>query len=70
MTVTVSKVGFTVMNTFPVALRPVTELFALTEIDIVLGADNGGTMGAANFCCAPLVPDTGTSVTPEGATQV
>lgn len=70
MIVTESMVGFTVTGTLAVALRPEVELFAVTANDSVLGADSGGTMGAANTCCAPLVPATGVSVTPCGASHV
>lgn len=68
--VTESIVGFTVIGTLAVALRPETELLAVTANDSVLGADSGGTIGAANTCCAPFVPATGVSVTPCGASHV
>lgn len=55
---------------FAVVLRPVFELRAVTVNDNVLGAVRGGTVGAVNVCCAPLVPETGVSVTPLGAVQV
>lgn len=68
--VTVSMVGFTVIGTVAVALRPETELFATTANENVVGAERGGTNGAAKACCAPFVPATGMSVTPCGATHV
>ena len=48
--VTVSADGFTVTLTFPVELRPVDELVAVTVNDKVLGAVLGGTVGAVNVC--------------------
>jgi hypothetical protein len=68
--VTVSADGFTVTLTFPVELRPVVELVAVTVNDKVLGAVLGGTVGAVNVCCAPFVPETVERVTPAGAVQV
>lgn len=70
MIVTVSMVGFTVIGTVAVALRPEAELLATTANENVAGAERGGTNGAAKACCAPFVPATGMSVTPCGATHV
>ena len=44
--VTVSADGFTVTLTFPIELRPVDELVAVTVNDKVRGAVLGGTVGA------------------------
>jgi hypothetical protein len=67
--VTTSRIGFTVTETFAVAVSPEVELLAVTANDIELGAEPAGTVGAWNVCCEPSAAAE-VSVTPAGATHV
>jgi hypothetical protein len=61
--VTTSWIGFTVTETFVLAVSPEAELLAVTAKDKVLGAKPAGTVGARKVCCDPSLVD-GMSVIP------
>ena len=68
--VMVSTTGFTVTSTEALGeTSPEAELVAVTVNVYVCGLVKAGTL-VLKVCCAPLVPATGVSVMPCGATQV